>query len=75
MENKTFLELYNERKAKPTPAQKFVSDVAALTMRNEVTVRMWLSGAQVPDKLTQSVIAAHFGVDAAGLFPTPTEKQ
>lgn len=69
MSNKTFAELYEERKSKPTPAQEFVSEVARITHRSEITVRMWLSGQQIPDTLVQSVIADHFGVDMAGLFP------
>ena len=70
MSKKTFIELYNESKSKPTPAQEFVSEVARITRRSESTVRMWLAGNQVPDSLVQSVIADHFGVDMAGLFPT-----
>lgn len=67
--NKTFIELYNESKSKPTPAQEFVSEVARITHRSEMTVRMWLSGKQIPDALVLSVIADHFNVDMAGLFP------
>lgn len=69
MSNKTFAELYNEQKSKPTPAQEFVSEVARVTHRSEFTVRMWLTGQQVPDTLVQSVIADHFGVAMEGLFP------
>lgn len=69
MSNKTFIELYNESKSKPTPAQEFVSEVARITHRSEMTVRMWLSGKQIPDALVLSVIADHFNVDMAGLFP------
>lgn len=69
MSNKSFTELYNESKSKPTPAQEFVADVAKITHRSETTVRMWLSGQQIPDMLVQSVIAEHFGVEADGLFP------
>lgn len=67
--NKTFIELYNESKSKPTPAQEFISEVARITHRSEMTVRMWLSGKQIPDALVLSVIADHFNVDMAGLFP------
>jgi hypothetical protein len=74
MSNKTFIELYNESKSKPTPAQEFVSEVARITHRSEMTVRMWLSGKQIPDALVQSVIADHFGVDMAGLFPNSNEE-
>lgn len=69
MSNKTFAELYNEQKSKPTPAQVFLAEVARITHRSEVTVKMWLTGQQVPDTLVQSVIADHFGVAMEGLFP------
>ena len=69
MRNKTFIELYNESKSKPTPAQEFISEVARITRRSESTVRMWLANNQVPDALVLSVIADHFNVDMAGLFP------
>ena len=49
MNKKTFKALYEEQKKKPTAAQLFVSEVATLTKRSEATVRMWLSGQQVPD--------------------------
>ena len=74
MSSKSFIELYNESKSKPTPAQEFVAEVARITHRSEVTVRMWLAGNQIPDALVQSVIADHFGVDMAGLFPNPDEE-
>jgi hypothetical protein len=74
MSNKTFIELYNEAKNQPTPAQKFISDVATITHRSEVTVRMWLAGAQVPDDLAKVTIADKFGVSAEGLFPKKKEE-
>lgn len=69
MIQKTFKDFYEEEKRKPTAAQRFVSDVASLTKRSETTVRMWLSGAQVPDELAKSVIAQHFDADVRTLFP------
>ena len=69
MTEKTFYDLYNEQKSKPTPAQEFVSEVAKITRRTETTVRMWLSGQQTPDALAQSIIAEHFGVNVDYLFP------
>ncbi len=57
------------KKKKPTAAQLFVSRVATLTKRSEVTVRMWISGQQVPDELAKSVIAQEFGADVNSLFP------
>lgn len=70
---KSFFELYAEQKSKPTPAQEFVSEVATLTHRTENTVRMWLSGQQVPDTLAKSIIASHFNVEVETLFPTKRE--
>lgn len=66
---KTFKELYEDELKKPTAAQKFVSEVSELTHRSEVTVRMWLSGRQVPDELAQTIIAQKFNVDVKSLFP------
>lgn len=69
MANKTFKDLYEEELKKPTPAKRFVAEVAELTKRSEITVRMWLSGKQSPDELAKATIAAKFGVNADGLFP------
>lgn len=69
MNKKSFKDLYEEEKKKPTSAQVFVSDVAKLTKRSEATVRMWISGRQVPDELAQSLIAEKFNVDVETLFP------
>lgn len=70
MVNKTFRQLYEEELSKPTPAQRFVAEVAALTMRSETTVRMWLQGNQTPEPLVRKAIADKFGVDASHLFPS-----
>lgn len=48
-EKKSFFDLYAEQKKKPTPAQNFIAEIAALTHRSENTVKMWLCGRQVPD--------------------------
>lgn len=69
MNKKTFKALYEEQKKKPTAAQVFVSEVAALTKRSEATVRMWLSGQQVPDELAQTMIAEKYQVSIESLFP------
>nr|DAJ04685.1 MAG TPA: SOS-response transcriptional repressor [Caudoviricetes sp.] len=71
---KTFKELYDEELRKPTAAQKFVSEVSELTHRSEVTVRMWLSGRQVPDELAQTIIAKKFNVDVKSLFPKEVQQ-
>lgn len=65
---KKFKEIYAEAKNNPTPAQRFIAEVAAVTLKSEATVRMWLSGYQKPDDLTRKAIADHFGVDADYLF-------
>lgn len=75
MEQRTFLDLYAEEKKKPTAAQVFVRNIAKLTHRTENTVRMWLSGQQVPDELVQSIIAKEYGVSASSLFPKREEAQ
>lgn len=69
MSKKTFKALYEEQKKKPTAAQVFVSEVATLTKRREATVRMWLSGQQVPDELAQTMIAEKYNVSIDSLFP------
>ena len=69
MNKKTFEALYEEQKKKPTAAQVFVSEVATLTKRSEATVRMWLSGQQVPDELAQTMIAEKYNVSIDSLFP------
>lgn len=71
---KTFKELYDEELRKPTAAQKFVSEVSELTHRSEVTVRMWLSGRQVPDELAQTIIAKKFNVNVKSLFPKEVQQ-
>lgn len=68
MKKISFKALYEEQKSKPTAAQMFVKEVADLTKRSEVTVRMWLSGQQTPDRLAQEIIAQHYGVDVDTLF-------
>ena len=62
-ENKSFFDLYAEQKKKPTPAQTFIAEVAALTHRSENTVKMWLCGRQIPDELMCNYW------DARGLIP------
>ena len=68
LEKKTLNDLYNEAKQEPTPAQRFISEVAELTKRSEQTVRMWLSGVQIPDPNVTENIARHFNVDPESLF-------
>ena len=67
---KTFKELYESERDKPTAAQHFIAMVANMTHRSTHTVTMWLSGRQVPDELARTIMAQHFGCDAEQLFPT-----
>jgi hypothetical protein len=67
---KTFKELYEAERDKPTAAQHFITMVANITHRSTNTVKMWLSGRQVPDELARTIMAQHFGCDAEQLFPT-----
>ena len=65
----TFKDLYLREKAKPTPAQVFISEIAELTRRSVATVRAWISGCQVPDDLAKLQIAKRYGIDINDLFP------
>lgn len=67
---KTFKEMYEAERDKPTAAQEFIAMVANMTHRSTNTVKMWLSGRQVPDELARTIIAQHFKCDAEQLFPT-----
>lgn len=64
----TLKNLYEECKAKPTPAQAWVREVAGVTKKTEMTVRLWLIGKQKPDQLTQEVLAKHFKTTKEELF-------
>lgn len=65
----TFQELYQQEKAKPTAAEQFITRVAKVCECAEYTVRMWIAGKQVPNKLAQKVLADELGVDINDLFP------
>lgn len=69
MQERSFFDLYEEERKKPTAAQMFVKKIANLTHRTELTVRQWLSGQQTPDELVQSIIAREYGVKIETLFP------
>lgn len=66
---KTFKEMYEAERDKPTAAQEFIAMVANMTHRSTNTVKMWLSGRQIPDELARTIIAQHFKCDAEQLFP------
>lgn len=64
----TFKQYYEGLDAS-SPQTKFVRRIADATLKSEFTVKMWLTGRQTPDQLTQSVIARELGVPVEGLFP------
>lgn len=66
---KTFKELYEAERDKPTAAQEFIATVAGITHRSTNTVKMWLVGRQTPDELARTIMAQHFDCDANLLFP------
>lgn len=68
MKKKTFKELY-ETLPNETPKGQFIKRISSVTMKSEVTVRMWLSGRQKPDALTQKQIESELKVSADILFP------
>lgn len=73
-QNVTFTEYYKslpERQAVKAPKTAFIEKIAKLTKKSPKTVRMWISGAQMPDELTQSVIEEEMQIPATQLFPKP----
>lgn len=63
----TFKQIYLAVKAKPTPCQDFIREVAAVTRKAESTVRTWLCDTE-PDELTKKVLSDHFKVPVDELF-------
>jgi transcriptional regulator with XRE-family HTH domain len=68
MAKKTFKQIYDALDPTP-PKARWIKRIATVTMKSELTVRMWLSGRQTPDLLTQNIIAKELGVPVEGLFP------
>lgn len=65
---KSFKECYEEVSTM-SPKKMWIQRIAKVTHRSEATVRMWLSGRQVPEELIQEIIAKELGVPVEGLFP------
>jgi hypothetical protein len=65
---KTFKQIYEELDSTP-PKTKWIRRIAKVTMRSELTVRMWLNGRQTPEPLVQKIIAKELGVEVNELFP------
>lgn len=53
----TFRERYEAERAKSSPARIFIHDIAKATVREEATVRQWLSGIQEPTPRVKEIIA------------------
>lgn len=68
MTKKTFKQIYEELDSTP-PKTKWIRRIAKVTMRSELTVRMWLNGRQTPEPLVQKIIAKELGVEVNELFP------
>lgn len=64
----TFKEIYEGLDPTP-PKTLWIRQIAELTKKSEMTVKMWLCGSRTPDALTQDVISKHFGIPAETLFP------
>ena len=64
---KSFKECY-EKVSTMSPKKMWIQRIAQVTHRSEATVRMWLSGRQVPEELIQEIIAKELGVPVEGLF-------
>ena len=69
METRTFQNLYQAVRNEPSPAAKFVHDIAILTNRSETTVRKWIAGETTPDIKVQVVLQRHFNIPMSELFP------
>ena len=55
MAKKSFSQIYEELPKTP-PKTAFLQRIAEITCRNIFTVRMWVSGRQIPDELAQKTI-------------------
>lgn len=67
---RTLSALYAEAKAKPSPGQAWLEEVADLTCYSIATVRGWALGFSQPNALTRKVLSEHFGIPTEELFPT-----
>lgn len=69
----TFRERYDAERAKSSPARIFIRDIAKATVREEATVRQWLSGIQEPTPRVKEIIAEVLGASVDELFPPKSE--
>jgi hypothetical protein len=68
----TFREIYDniEPVKVQSPKAAWISRIAEITKRSEHSVKMWLTGRQIPDALAQSIIAEELETPADELFPS-----
>ena len=61
-------ELYEELRKQPSPSRKFIKELAELTNRSELTVRLWLTGHHEPEPLIAQLIAKTYDLDPDTIF-------
>lgn len=71
----TLKDIYLELKVVQSPAQKFISDIAALTCREESTVKQWIYGAQIPPRRAKIQIAAFLNKSVSDIWPEDDDTQ
>ena len=70
MKKRTLVEIYNDRKKRPTPAEQFIIELSDVTHRTSHTVKGWVRGHFRPDINTQIILAKHLNSDVESLFPS-----
>lgn len=65
----TFNDLYDHEKGKPTFAEAWVERIAKVTRKSKATVRAWICGRQIPDRLTLEILATELHTAPEELFP------
>lgn len=68
--NMSLSDSYRQLMAMPSPGQQLIDELKELTGRKEMTVRMWLTGLQMPAAYLRQRIAEHFDIPQDILFPT-----
>lgn len=53
--------------------QKFIDDLADLTLSTKQTVYRWMSGESVPPRNKREIIANYLGKTTAELWPTKSD--
>lgn len=71
MKKKSLVEIYNDTKKLPTPAEQLIKELCNVTHRTSHTVKGWVRGHFRPDINTQIILSQYFGTDRETLFPKP----